>query len=126
MKILIGSERQERNVAGAFDGDCHLTLMLGAVAGNAARKNFPAFGREAAKFCRIFVVYLFNFIDTKRTDFPARASTTFSTHLQSSLKGCVFGVNGFAAEVVVVIIFFRRSGITIGRPAAGIIIATCA
>ena len=85
VKILICSERQERDVAGAFDGDCHLTLMLGAVARYAARQNLSALGGEAAEFSRVFVVYLFNLIDAKRTDFPARASTSFSAHLQSSI-----------------------------------------
>ena len=110
-KILICSERQERDIAGAFDGDSHLTLMFGAVARNAARKNFTALGGEAAKFCRVFVIYFFNFIDAKRTNFSARASTSFSAHLQSSLKRGVFGVNGFAAEIV--IIFLGRRTLAI-------------
>ena len=106
-RFLVCSERQERNVAGAFNGDCHLTLMLGAVARNAARKNFTALSREAAKFCRVFVIYSFNFIDAKCANLSARASTSFSAHLQSSLKRRVFRVNGLAAEVV--IISSRRS-----------------
>ena len=86
--------------------------MLGAVARNAARQNFSALGGEAAELGRVFVIYLFNFIDAKRTNFSARASTSFSAHVQSSLKGRVVRVNRFAAEVV--IIFGGRRGRTIG------------
>ena len=112
-KFLICSERQERNVAGAFNGDCHLTLMLGAVARNAARQNFSALGGEAAELGRVFVIYLFNFIDAKRTNFSARASTSFSAHVQSSLKGRVVRVNRFTAEIVIIVSLGRR-GRTIG------------
>ena len=110
-KFLIGSERQERDVACTFDGDCHLTLMFGTVAGNAARKNLAAFSRETTELCRVFVVYVLNFIDAKRTNFPARASTSFSAHLQSSSvesERRVFGIDWFAAESVIVS-FWRSS-----------------
>ena len=78
--FLVCSERQKRDVAGAFDGDCHLTLMLGAIARNAARQNLSAFGGEAAKFGRVFVVYSFDFVDAERANLPTRAPTSFSAH----------------------------------------------
>ena len=106
-KILICSERQERDVASAFDGDRHLTLMLGAVARNAARKNFSTFGCETAEFRRVFVIYLFNFIDAERTNFSARASTSFSAHIQTSLKRRVVRINRLAAAKVIIIFFGR-------------------
>ena len=112
--ILICGERQERNVAGAFNGDSHLTLMLGAVARNAARKNFAALGRETAELSRVFVIYSLNFIDAKRTNFSARASTSFSAHFQSSLKRRVVRVNRFAAKIIIIISFGRSRFATIG------------
>jgi hypothetical protein len=54
--------------------------MFGAVATDTTRKNFAALGDETAQFRRIFIVYLFDFIHAKRTNFFARASASFSTH----------------------------------------------
>ena len=129
--ISVCSERQKRDVAGAFNGDSHLTLMLGAVARNAARKNFAALSGETAEFRRVFIIYSLNFIDAKRANLSARASTSFSAHILSSLKWRVVGVNSLAAEIV--IISSRRSlfatiGIIIAAllSAAGIIFAAAA
>ena len=121
VKILVSSERQERDVASAFNGYRHLTLMFGAVARNAARQNLSAFGGETTEFSRVLVVYLLDFVDAKRTDFPARATTSFSAHLQSSLgsKRRVVRVNGLAAPIVGVLLR-RRVVVALGIAARGL------
>ena len=78
--------------------------MFGAVARNAAGQNFSAFSGETAELCRVFVVNFFNFVDAKRANLSARAPTSFSAHIQTSLKRGIIGIDWLAAEVVVIIL----------------------
>jgi hypothetical protein len=50
------NERQQRQMAGAFDFACQFTLAAGAASGLAARLNFAGFAYEALKCINILVI----------------------------------------------------------------------
>jgi len=60
---LFRSKRKKCDITGTLDGKRDLSLMLCAVAGNAARENLPSLRCEAAQFRGVLVVdmvYLIN------------------------------------------------------------------
>jgi hypothetical protein len=71
-------------MSSAFDGYGHCALMLGAVAGYAAGKDFPALGNEFAQFADIFVIYDIYLIRAKLTYalFTAAASFLLLYHFK--------------------------------------------
>src|SRR5215469_12232481 len=101
------SERQQRDVAGALDGDTEPALMACAHPGHAARQDFAAFLDELRKNVGALVVDQIDFLNTKLADLllaeklalaaagsagTARAARTFAT----SATGTAFAARSSA------------------------------
>jgi hypothetical protein len=52
----LGSERHERDVAGALDGCAKLTLMSSTITRDTARDNFTALGNQVPQALDILIV----------------------------------------------------------------------
>jgi hypothetical protein len=79
---LFGSKPQQGHVAGPFDRQRQLPLMLGAVAGDPAGQDLAALGGKPADAGNFFIVNGFDFIDAEAADFFLRLSAFVSFHLQ--------------------------------------------
>jgi len=73
--ILFGDIGEKRDLAGSLDGLGEFALMLSAGAGGAAREDFAALGKEAAKLHGIFIINELAFVHAELANFFALAGT---------------------------------------------------
>src|SRR5262245_3279883 len=93
--IFNRAERQQSDVAGAFDRNRKGALVLRAGAGNPTRRNFASLGDELSQHSVIFKIDLQFFVRAKATDLapdhhapPTRSSVfvrTFALHSRTSV-----------------------------------------
>lgn len=57
-----GGEGHERDITGALDGNAKLALVSCAIAGDAARNDFPALSDQITQALDIFVIDIDNLI----------------------------------------------------------------
>ena len=87
---VLGGKREQRELAGAFEGHIQRALMGGTGAGLAARLNLGAVGQETPQAPEILVVDLFDLVDAEladlatRGEFSAAAAATTAAELTGS------------------------------------------
>src|SRR5690554_845092 len=72
--VTVG-EGQQSQVAGAFDSDCQLTLVLGLCTGDTAGYDLAGFGDVGLQGVEIFVIDLFNAFSGKTAELSATEKT---------------------------------------------------
>src|SRR5690606_5168223 len=103
--ILVGSERQQGDFAGAFNGAGEFTLLLGADGRDAARQDFAALGDEARKQLHITVVDFRRVRAGERAalaaaeEYAARATGMLGAFAACG-TGFTLGVTGFRHDII--------------------------
>jgi len=82
---VIGNEREQRQVAGSFDGCGQHPLMLGAGAGDPAGNYLAAFGHEVAELFVVLIVDMDGLIQTELAVLTVKYPAFFG------IAGVVFG-----------------------------------
>ncbi|OHB32223.1 MAG: hypothetical protein A2X79_08440 [Desulfuromonadaceae bacterium GWB2_53_15] len=72
---MIRGNGQQRQIAGALNGLGNLSLVLGAVTGDATGNNLAALGNEVAKCARLFVIDSQIFLGAEAANLPALEGT---------------------------------------------------
>jgi hypothetical protein len=88
VEVMTGGKGHQGNIAGTLDGLAHLALMIGTIAGNTPRHDFPALGNEITQGPDFLVVDGQRLVGTK----PA----TFAAGKAALERGATGGAGGFS------------------------------